>query len=69
MNERLARRLRIQEAATRGIRPVPRNPKAVNFPAVPFACDVRPRWCGDCHITKCPYGIATVPLEDYEPGP
>lgn len=53
--ERVARRFRVSQAAAFGIRLVPANPSALEFPPIPYACDVRPAWCGECRA-PCQYG-------------
>jgi hypothetical protein len=54
--ERLARRIRVAEAARRGIRLVPPDPDPKAFPYVEFACDVRPLLCKLCNVEVCPFG-------------
>lgn len=52
--EQLARRFRLAEAAARGLRVVPANPKPGEFTYRSFACDIRPFSCGTC-TTDCPH--------------
>jgi hypothetical protein len=57
MMARLARSLRVRDAARRGIRAVPADPDTLEFPVIPFACDERPRRCGWCTADCCPYEV------------
>jgi hypothetical protein len=61
-SDRIERNVRIREAATRGIRPVPDNPTTTCIPALAgglvffaraYACDLRPQRCGDCTAANC----------------